>query len=55
MKRLILFSIGILVTGLACGLVNNIKQTTGQGESDMTRVADLWSDVPPMDGMTASQ
>lgn len=50
-----LFFIATLVlTTLACGLTDSIKKATG-GDSNMTAVSSLWSDVPPMDGTGASQ
>lgn len=45
----------LVIATLACGMTDSfINQATG-GDSDMTAVSSLWSDVPPMDGMVASQ
>lgn len=44
-----------ILTSLACGLLNTAVNKTVGGDKNMTAVASLWSDVPPMDGMTTSQ
>jgi hypothetical protein len=44
----------VLATTLACGLTDTVKKATG-GDTDMTAVSGLWSDVPPMDGMGNAQ
>src|SRR5512136_859421 len=50
----ILLSLFIL-TSLACGLLNTVADKATGGDKNMTAVASLWSDVPPMDGMTTAQ
>ncbi|HSB02168.1 MAG TPA: hypothetical protein VLE49_16075 [Anaerolineales bacterium] len=53
------YSAGLLtlfvLTSLACGLLNSVANKTVGGDKDMTAVSSLWSDVPPMDGMTTTQ
>jgi hypothetical protein len=44
----------LVVAMLACGLPDNILNGGGD-DSDMQAVAELWSDVPPMDEMTTAQ
>ncbi|HEX2697281.1 MAG TPA: hypothetical protein VHM28_06190 [Anaerolineales bacterium] len=44
----------LVLATLACGLVNTIQKATG-GDTNMTAVSSLWSDVPPMDGMGEAQ
>jgi hypothetical protein len=44
-----------LLTSLACGLLNSTVKKTVLQDKNMTAVASLWSDVPPMDGMTTSE
>ncbi len=49
----------LILTSLACGLLNTVaNKAIGKavgGDKDMTAVASLWSDVPPMDGMDTAQ
>ncbi len=40
---------------LACGLTDSVLNKAAGGESNMQAVAELWADVPPMDGMTTAQ
>jgi len=43
-----------MLTTLACGILDSaINKATGGG--NMQTVSSLWSDVPPMDGLNASQ
>ncbi len=44
-----------MLTSLACGLLNTVANKAIGGDKDMTAVASLWSDVPPMDGMNTAQ
>lgn len=48
------FIAALVLFGLACGLTNTIQKAAG-GDTNMTAVASLWSDVPPMDGMDTAQ
>ncbi len=45
----------LVLAMLACGLPDNFLNKAASGDSNMQAVADLWSDVPPMDGMTTAQ
>lgn len=45
----------VILSSLACGLLDTaVNQATG-GNTNMTAVSSLWSDVPPMDGMGNSE
>lgn len=45
----------LIVTSLACGLLDSTVKKTVGSYPNMTAVSSLWSDVPPMDGMTRSE
>jgi hypothetical protein len=45
----------LALASLACGPLGDIAKGALGGESDMTTVASLWSDVPAMEGMAAAQ
>ncbi|MEP7359055.1 MAG: hypothetical protein ABI847_17525 [Anaerolineales bacterium] len=45
----------LVLATLACALPGNLLNQPASGDSDMQAVAELWSDVPPMDGMTTAQ
>jgi len=45
----------LVAATLACGLTDNVLNNIGGGDSDMQAVAELWSDVPPMDAMTTAE
>ncbi len=58
-----IYLVGLLTllafSSLACGLLNTladkaVSKAVG-GDKNMNAVASLWSDVPPMDGMTTGQ
>ena len=49
-----LFLLIFIPTILACGLTNTVSDAVTGGES-YKPAADLWSDVPRMDGLTASE
>jgi hypothetical protein len=49
--RVVAFVVALGLTAPSCGSIDRI---TG-GEPTMQAVAELWSDVPPMDGMTTAQ
>lgn len=58
MKRIKVFPIFLslfMLTSLACGLLNTVANKAIGSDQNMTAVASLWSDVPPMDGMTTTQ
>ncbi len=62
MKRIKVFPILLslfMLTSLGCGLLNTIANKAINkaigSDKNMTAVASLWSDVPPMDGMTTAQ
>jgi hypothetical protein len=45
----------LMLTSLACGMLDSaINKATG-GDENMQTVSSLWSDVPAMDGLNASQ
>ena len=44
----------LILASMACGLTDVISQATG-GNDNFQTVSSLWSDVPPMDGLTPSQ
>jgi hypothetical protein len=45
----------LILASMACGLTDTvINQATG-GNNNFQTVSSLWSDVPPMDGLTPSQ
>ena len=50
----LLFSL-LMLTSLGCGLLNTVTSKAVGGNQNMTAVASLWSDVPPMDGMNTAQ
>lgn len=43
------------LASLACGSIGDVVGNALGAERDMSAVASLWSDVPPMEGMTPSQ
>jgi hypothetical protein len=45
----------LVLASLACGLTDSVLNNVGGGDSDLQAVAELWSDVPPMDEMTSAQ
>ena len=45
----------LMLATLACGLTDSVLNKAAGGDSNMQAVAQLWSDVPPMDGMTTAQ
>jgi uncharacterized protein YceK len=58
MKRIILvaFLMVLALAAAGCGVINTITTLTGGSSSGNTKtVSQLWSDVPKMDGLTASQ
>ena len=49
-----LFAI-FMLTSLACGMIDSVVNKATGGDANMQTVSTLWSDVPQMDGLTASQ
>lgn len=45
----------LMFASIACGMTDNLINKTVGGADNMQTVPSLWSDVPPMDGLTASQ
>ncbi|MCX8063224.1 MAG: hypothetical protein N3D16_11640 [Anaerolineales bacterium] len=45
----------LVLSSLACGLIDTVLNRVDGGEENMIPVAALWSDVPPMEGMSATQ
>ncbi|MCC6188186.1 MAG: hypothetical protein IT318_04100 [Anaerolineales bacterium] len=45
----------LALAALACGLTEQVVDRVAGGGDELQAVAELWSDVPPMDGMTAAQ
>jgi hypothetical protein len=52
--RVAAFASALLLAALACSVPGTALDTSAGGDSDMATVAELWSDVPPMEAMTAS-
>ena len=51
-KYLIALSAVMLVAAMGCGLLDSVVNQAVSGGKPAGTVADLWSDVPKMDGMT---
>lgn len=51
----LIFTLPLILATLACGLLDTAVNKAIGGDSNMTAVSSLWSDVPPMDGMTTAQ
>ena len=49
------FVVVFALASLACGLIDTALNAATGGDSNMKTVAQLWSDVPRMDGLTPSQ
>lgn len=45
----------LILTSLGCGLIETYFNRVSRDDPKMTPVATLWSDVPPMEGMSAAQ
>ena len=45
----------LIVTTLACGLLDTAVDKAVSGDTNFTSASELWSDVPQMEGLTASQ
>ena len=54
-KLVAAFVVVFALASLACGLVDTALNAAMGGDSNMKTVAQLWSDVPKMDGLTPSQ
>lgn len=52
---LALLMLVLVLTSLACGPLNSVVDRATGGGGPMQAASDLWSDVPKMDGLTASQ
>ena len=51
-KHLLVLSAVLLVAAMGCGLLDSVVNQAVSGGKPAGTVADLWSDVPKMDGMT---
>ncbi len=51
-RYVFLLSAALLVTALGCGVLDSVVNQAVSGGKPAGTVADLWTDVPKMDGMT---